>query len=122
MTRTDGALMSRSWKASGPVEFVYGVGHVADLTFGQLLMVRQGSQINVKYDPDNMKHVVILQPDSQSVNVTGFGYPTSTVIHMANGQPSGSTIAHQVIELAVLHQRGELSDAEFEAAKKKLFS
>src|SRR4029078_7766843 len=42
MTRTDGALMSRSWKASGPVEFFYGVGRVADLTFGQLLMVRQG--------------------------------------------------------------------------------
>ena len=28
----------------------------------------------------------------------------------------------QVIELATLHQRGELTDAEFEAAKKKLFS
>ena len=29
-------------QASGPVEFVYGVGHVADLIFGQLLMMRQG--------------------------------------------------------------------------------
>src|SRR5262249_58667259 len=42
MTRTDGALMIRSWKALGSVELVDGVGHVADLVFGQLLMVGQG--------------------------------------------------------------------------------
>ena len=115
-------------------------------------MVRQGSTINVKYDPNNKKHVVLVKPEVQFTSSTGFAsssIKTPTIINMQNGnippdlaqiidnalhqvaqqgnvvvnkQSSGGNTAQQLIELATLHKQGELTDSEFEAAKKKLFS
>jgi hypothetical protein len=82
----------------------------------KLFGARQGSTINVKYDPDNKKHVVIVQPESQSFNVSGFTYSSS------NRSTAGRDTAQLLLELVTLHQKGELTDAEFEAAKKKILA
>ncbi len=125
---------------------------VLEKSADQFFMVHQGSTINVKYDPNNKKHVVLVKPETQFGNNTGFASPsvkTPTVINMQNGnippefaqlinnalhqvgqqgnvvgnkQTSGGNVAQQLIELATLHKQGELTDTEFEAAKKKLFS
>jgi len=82
----------------------------------QFFMVHQGGTINIKYDPNNKKHVVLVKPEVQFASSTGFTYSN------INKQTSGGNVAQQLIELAALHQQGELTDLEFEAAKKKLFS
>ena len=95
---------------------------VLEKSANQLFGVRRDSKINVKYDPNNKKHVVIVQPESQSAQATGFAYATSNVIYTQNGPVPRRDMAQQLLELVKLHQEGELSDAEFEAAKKKLLT
>ena len=73
----------------------------------QFFMMRQGSKINVKYDPNNKKHVVLVQPESQFANTAGFAYSTverPTVINMQNGNIPPDFA--QLINNA-LHQAGQ---------------
>ncbi len=98
----------------------------------------EGDTIQVKYDPRNKKHVVILSQSDLGYS-TGPGAFRSGLSHTvgysrgsAAGQAgvgpasqnhravSGVVIADQLANLAQLHRSGDLSDAEFEAAKKKL--
>ncbi len=74
-----------------------------------------GAHFMVKYDPDHRNHVVILRdPDSTTVYRAGPGSATAGTFS------SGSELTQELAELSQLHKSGELSDAEFAAAKKKL--
>jgi len=72
----------------------------------------------VKYDPNNKQHVVIL---SESDNASSYAATPSSAKAYASGSP-GAEMARNLAELSHLHKSGELSDSEFEAAKKKLLS
>ncbi|MBA3869238.1 MAG: SHOCT domain-containing protein [Anaerolineae bacterium] len=95
---------------------------VMEKSANKLFMVQQGNTINVKYDPNNKKHVVIIQPEGQSFSASGFSYPTSNASYMQNGSQSRRDTTQQLLELVTLHQKGELTDVEFEAAKKKILA
>jgi putative oligomerization/nucleic acid binding protein len=74
-----------------------------------------GAHINVKYDPANKNHsVIISDPDGTS---DYRAKPRSAVAQASN---SGSDVTQKLAELSKLHKSGELSDSEFAAAKKKL--
>ena len=74
-----------------------------------------GAHLEVKYDPDNKNHVVILSgSDSTSDHRAK---PGSAATEAFN---SRSDVAQELAELSKLHKSGELSDSEFAAAKKKL--
>lgn len=135
-------------RPSGDMPFEITLEKSAD----KLMGIYEGAMVNVKYDPDNKKHVVLVKPDNQHVNGVGFtgsinGRPT--VINMrsgnvpaeyadlintalnqmgqqgkviVNGRSEGSDLTAQLTELATLHKNGELSDAEYEAAKKKVLA
>jgi hypothetical protein len=134
-------------RPSGDAPFEYTLEKSAD----KLMGVYEGATVNVKYDPDNKKHVVLVKPEGQFVKGVGFngfsGRPT--VINMqsgnippqyadlinnalnqagqqgkvvVNGQGASGNLTAQLTELATLHQNGALSDAEYEAAKKKILS
>jgi len=83
-----------------------------------LFNVRQGAMVNVKYDPNNKKHVVVVQPDNQFANAAGVTYTPNELSDFFNMKSKNMT--QDLLELVTLHKRGELTDAEFEAAKKKL--
>ncbi len=65
----------------------------------------------MKYDPDHKQHVVIVEEIQSS---------SSTYTAGTYRGASGTSISDELAELARLHQNGDLSDDEFERAKKKL--
>ena len=95
---------------------------VMEKSGNQLFGVRQGSNINVKYDPDNKKHVVIVQAEGQFAPSAGFTQWPANVIYTQNGPTPRRDVAQQLLEMVKLHQQGQLSDSEFETAKKKLLA
>lgn len=74
-----------------------------------------GDTLWVKYDPKNKKHITILD---------------QTDVQPLSEQPSYQTlrsspvtdVANELAKLAELHRNGDLTDAEYQAAKKKLLS
>jgi hypothetical protein len=98
-----------------------------------------GARLQVKYDPNNKKHVVILshsdaaeaqdyrmktggaRADAETAGLSRYEGGVAGGNAGGNaGSNSGSHVASDLAELAALHKRGDLSDAEFESAKKKL--
>src|SRR5262249_32964125 len=74
-----------------------------------------GEQLQVKYDPDNTKHIVILEDSNAAPVMSSTSYSSAS----SYSSPA-KTIDQELSNLARLHQNGDLSDAEFEKAKKKL--
>jgi hypothetical protein len=74
-----------------------------------------GAHVKVKYDPDNKQHVVILSDSDTPADY--HAESSSAVAEAFNARPG---VTQDLAELSKLHQRGELSDSEFAAAKKKL--
>jgi hypothetical protein len=100
-----------------PFEFVM------EKSSAKLRGVYEGSTIHVKYDPNNKKHVVIAQASADSSSAfASFSYTAAPVIQMSGRKVSGSTLTQQLTDLSGMHQRGELTDEEFEAMKKQLLS
>jgi len=81
--------------------------------------------VQVKYDPNHKKHVVIL--DSSVVNSGASLDPELQALYdlesrdvQRGGRAAGASMSEEISNLARLHKNGDLSDAEFERAKKKL--
>jgi len=79
----------------------------------------EGAKFKVKYDPNNKKHVVFMKDFSTSNYSHG---STSTNYESQNTGHGGENIEKQLGKLSNLHKSGELSDAEFEQAKKKILN
>jgi hypothetical protein len=71
----------------------------------------EGGAVQVKYDPNHKQHVVIV---SDAQPLPG-GHRHETSAHAVS-----ASISDELAELARLHKNGDLSDDEFERAKKKL--
>jgi hypothetical protein len=70
---------------------------------------RIGDTFLVKYDPDNKAHILLLR---QSDSDAAYGMMPS----------SGTDIVQELAKLAELHKNGDISDTEYDAAKKKLLA
>ena len=91
-----------------------------------------GAHLQVKYDPDNKKHLAILSGSAAAPSYSTSQRSASEDPELAalaqyetsssEVHSAGSDVAHDLADLAKLHKNGDLSDAEFEAAKKKLLS
>lgn len=82
--------------------------------------LREGAHVQVKYDPNNKQHVVIMDDADSPLNFALASKSSSTASY--GTESPGSAMARNLAELSHLHKSGELSDAEFETAKKKLLS
>lgn len=96
----------------------------------------EGEQVQVKYDPDHRSHVVILNDAGAAGQMSSGRYASSRSTSRATLDPeleelmrmeekarsgaSGTNISDELSKLAQLHKSGDLTDAEFESAKKKL--
>ncbi len=100
-----------------------------------------GSPIQVKYDPANKKHIVIVSNSDPSYSASPTPRSNANArfdsqgnlntefealrkmpeagSHRANGA-SGKSISEELADLVQMHKSGDLSATEFEAAKKKL--
>ncbi len=72
-----------------------------------------GTRVKVKYDPANKKHVVIV---GEEVEASPHYHATYNASSPIDPKPD---VVQELAELSKLHKSGELSDAEFAAAKKK---
>jgi len=79
--------------------------------FSGLGSYSEGARVQVKYDPNNKHHVVILSDTAYTSRPAAKSFGTES---------PGAEMARSLAELSHLHKSGELSDSEFEAAKKKL--
>ncbi len=86
----------------------------------------EGEHLQVKYDPNNRKHVVILD---QSDAASSFGNASSSVSANSGyeerqfrreAKSPPADLARDLADLSKLHQSGELSDSEYEDAKRQI--
>ncbi len=73
-----------------------------------------GTHVKVKYDPNNKHHFIISDANLPA------GHRATPSSAVPKAFHSRSDLTKKLAELSKLHKSGELSDAEFAAAKKKL--
>jgi hypothetical protein len=109
---------------------------------------RPGAIIQVKYDPNNKHHVVIPKETMSIASYTPTGRRPVVITaqggnasqdlmqfveaamsqveqqasSLGRGADNSAGVAQQLMNLSEMHKRGELTDSEFEAAKKKLLA
>lgn len=80
--------------------------------------VGEGARVQVKYDTANKQHVVILGDSDTTPSPVPARRSGSAAAYET--ESPGAALARNLTDLSHLHKSGELRDAEFEAAKKKL--
>ena len=79
-----------------------------------------GDRFNLRVDPKNPQRIEIVDG---SATPSGAGGGDGFTAHQGDypgGGPASSGIADQLAQLAGLHRAGQLTDAEFSAAKARL--
>ncbi len=86
----------------------------------------EGDHLQVKYDPKNRKHLIILDRNSVASSYSD-KYGSGASANSGYASPSRDEIvsppanlARDLADLSKLHKSGELSDSEYEDAKKQI--